>query len=244
MNRLKGKVALITGGSRGMGAADARLFVSEGASVVIADILDDDGKKLSDELGESARYVHLDVRDAQAWESAIDQTLEAFGALHILVNNAGVFSFDSLEEATEEDFDRVMAINLKGVFLGMKAAVKPMKKAQGGSIINISSVAGLRGGAAAISYSTSKWAVRGLTKCTALGLAQYGIRVNSVHPGLIDSPMLQSNIDDKRWEKPQFPINRFGTVEEIALMVLFLASDESSYSTGSEFLVDGGANAG
>lgn len=227
-----------------MGAADARLFVAEGAKVVIADILDDDGPMLADKLGESARYVHLDVRDAQAWESAIDQTLEAFGALHILVNNAGVFSFDSLEEATEEDFDRVMAINLKGVFLGMKAAVKPMKKAQGGSIINISSVAGLRGGAAAISYSTSKWAVRGLTKCAALELAQYGIRVNSVHPGLIDSPMLQGNIDDKRWEKPQLPINRVGTVEEIALMVLFLASDESSYSTGSEFLVDGGANAG
>lgn len=243
MNRLDGKVAIITGAARGMGASHARLFVKEGAKVVIADILEQDGQALAAELGENVRFMKLDVTKAEDWEKVVYETEKAFGPVSILVNNAGISTNKSIEETTEEEYRRIIDINQVSVFLGMKKAIPSMKKANGSSIVNISSINGIVGGA--IGYTDSKFAVRGMTKAAALNLAHYGIRVNSVHPGVIETPMIsQSDSKDVIQEfAKHIPNRRIAKPEEVSNLVLYLASDESSYSTGSEFVVDGGITA-
>lgn len=238
--RLAGKVALITGAARGQGAADARLFVREGAQVVLTDVIDDTGRELAHELGDAARYQSLDVSDEAAWAAAVDATKKAFGALHVLVNNAGIHHRTSIELETTEEFDRVLKVNLYSAFFGIRAVVPAMQAAGGGSIINISSLAGVRSYAGGAAYGASKWGVRGLTKVAALDLGKYGIRVNSVHPGPIWTPMLEAQVPKEGPHLAGQPIARVGSAEEAANLVLFLASDESSYITGAEHVIDGG----
>ena len=236
MGRVDNKVALITGGARGMGAADARMLVKEGAKVVIGDILDDEGTALADELGEAARYVHLDVTSADEWAAAVETALSSFGKLNVLVNNAGIVQLGPLKTLDVARWQQVLDVNLTGPMLGTKSVIQPMIDAGGGSIINISSIEGLRGAAYVHSYVASKWGLRGLTKSSALELAGHNIRVNSIHPGFIRTPMTKHLPDDM----VQAPLGRPGTPDEVATFVVFLASDESSFSTGSEFVVDGG----
>lgn len=244
MGRLDGKVALISGGARGQGATAARLFVREGGRVALGDVLDDECKTAGEELGEAAIAVHLDVTNEDDWTNAVEATERAFGRLDILLNNAGILRFGKLETSTLEEYMNVINVNQVGVFLGMKAAVPALKRAGGGSIINISSVEGLRGLPRLTAYTASKFAVRGMTKAAAVELGRHGIRVNSVHPGFIDTPMTRAQglegVDVDALFK-EVPLRRAGTPEDIANMVLFLASDESSYCTGAEFIVDGGA---
>jgi 3alpha(or 20beta)-hydroxysteroid dehydrogenase len=247
MGRLAGKVALISGGARGQGEAEARLFCAEGARVVIGDVLDEPGRKVAAEIGESARYVRLDVTREDDWSRAVDETRAAFGRLDVLVNNAGIVRTGYLESHSLADYMAVVNVNQVGVFLGMRAVIGAMKEAGGGSIVNISSNAGLEGVEGVIGYAASKWAVRGMTKSAALELGQYGIRVNSVHPGGVDTPMLGgAELGHMAASNPFAgqPIPRIAQPEEIARLVLFLCSDESSYSTGSEFTADGGRMAG
>jgi 3alpha(or 20beta)-hydroxysteroid dehydrogenase len=236
MGRVDNKVALITGGARGMGAADARMLVKEGAKVVIGDILDDEGTALADELGEAARYVHLDVTSADEWAAAVETALSSFGKLNVLVNNAGIVQLGPLKTLDVARWQQVLDVNLTGPMLGTKSVIQPMIDAGGGSIINVSSIEGLRGAAYVHSYVASKWGLRGLTKSSALELAGHNIRVNSIHPGFIRTPMTKHLPDDM----VQAPLGRPGTPDEVATFVVFLASDESSFSTGSEFVVDGG----
>ncbi|RKQ29983.1 glucose 1-dehydrogenase [Oceanobacillus halophilus] len=243
MGRLNAKVALITGGARGMGASHARLFVKEGAKVIVADILEDEGQALAKELGENATFLKLDVTKADNWDEVVAESEKAFGPINVLVNNAGISMNKSIEEITEEEYRRILDINQVSVFLGMKAVIPSMKKANGGSIVNISSMNGLVGGA--IGYTDTKFAVRGMTKAAALGLSHKGIRVNSVHPGVIETPMIVQE-DSKEVIKEfakHIPTGRVAKPEEVSNLVLYLASDESSYSTGSEFVVDGGLTA-
>jgi 3alpha(or 20beta)-hydroxysteroid dehydrogenase len=240
MGRVDGKVVLISGGARGLGAADARALVNEGASVVVADILDEEGSALADELGANARFVHLDVTRPDQWANALSVALEAFGTITGLVNNAGVFSIGPLHETELSEWQRVLDVNLTGTFLGMKTVIPSMISAGGGSIINISSLEGIMGSAGMNAYVASKFAVRGLTKSSALELAALGIRVNSVHPGLIWTPMTEGIPEDM----VTVPIGRGGNPEEVASFVVFLSSEESSYATGSEFVMDGGIGAG
>ncbi|QNE47459.1 SDR family oxidoreductase [Glaciihabitans sp. INWT7] len=240
MNRVSGKVALITGGARGMGAAHARLLVAEGAKVVLGDVLDADGEALAVELGEAARYVHLDVTQESDWASALEVTLAQFGHLDVLVNNAGIANGSPIAEFPLALWQKTLEINLTGSFLGMKT-VSTVLAAQGhGSIINVSSVEGLRGSAGLHAYVATKFAVRGLTKSVALELGPSGVRVNSIHPGFITTP-LTAGIDSHQL---QIPLGRAADPIEVSRLVLFLASDESSYSTGSEFVIDGGLTAG
>ncbi|MCM3670726.1 glucose 1-dehydrogenase [Mesobacillus maritimus] len=243
MKRLADKVAIITGGARGMGASHARLFVKEGAKVLIADILEQEGQALAAELGENAKFVKLDVTNKENWEQAVALTEKTFGPVNILVNNAGITMNKSIEDLTLEEYKRIVDINQVSVFLGMKAVIPSMKKAEGGSIVNISSMNGIVGGA--IGYTDTKFAVRGMTKAAALGLAHYGIRVNSIHPGVIETPMIvQEETKDAVKEFAKYiPNGRVAKPEEVSNLVLYLASDESSYSTGSEFVVDGGMTA-
>jgi NAD(P)-dependent dehydrogenase (short-subunit alcohol dehydrogenase family) len=249
MDRLKGKVALISGGARGQGAAEARLFASEGAKVVIADVRDDLCKKTADEINAKvgARIVaacHLDVTRAADWRAAVDTCEREFGGLDILVNNAGIANLKGVEETSEEEWDSIVNINQKGVWLGMKMAVPAMRKRGGGSIINISSIFGLIGSAGSAAYHGTKGAVRLLTKAAAVQYAPEKIRVNSVHPGVILTPMvdiipradLQPTID-------LAPMKRGAQPEEVGWCVVFLASDEASFVTGSELVVDGGYTA-
>jgi len=236
MGRVDNKVALITGGARGMGAADARMLVKEGAKVVIGDILDDEGQALADELGDTARYVHLDVSSADDWTAAVETALSSFGKLNVLVNNAGIVQVGPLKTLDVARWQKVLDVNLTGPMLGTKAVIGPMIEAGGGSIINVSSIEGLRGAAYVHSYVASKWGLRGLTKSSALELASSNIRVNSIHPGFIRTPMTEHLPEDM----VQTPLGRPGTPDEVATFVVFLASDESSFSTGSEFVVDGG----
>ncbi|NUS44322.1 MAG: glucose 1-dehydrogenase [Mycobacteriaceae bacterium] len=247
MTRLAGKVALITGGARGQGAAAARRFVAEGAKVLVADILDDDGKQLASELGENALYHHLDVTSEQQWQDAVDRAVGEFGSLTVLVNNAGILHFSPLPDTALADFERVVRVNQVGAFLGMRTAVAPMKAAGGGSIVNISSVEGLAGTPMLVAYTASKFAIRGMTKVAALELGRDGIRVNSVHPGMIDTKMVSDALGGAEiptdWVKDKIAIGRVGRADEVANVVLFLASDESSYCTGGEFAADGGATA-
>ena len=248
--RLKGKVALISGGAKGQGKVEAQLFSKEGAKVILGDILDDLGQEVAKDIqdtGGEATYVHLDVTNETDWKSSIEIVLKKYGRLDILVNNAGILIRKGIEDTTSEDWSRIMAINAKGAFLGIKSAIPVMRQSGGGSIINISSTAGLvaspRGSA---SYTATKGAVRLLTKSTAIQYAKENIRCNSVHPGPIDTDMIQDSITDptkltERMER--LPMGRFGTAEEVAFGVLYLASDESSFVTGSELVIDGGHTA-
>ncbi len=240
MGRLDGKVAIVTGGSRGQGAAEVRLFAAEGAKVVVGDVLTDAGQQLADELGDSVVFTHLDVSSEEEWAAATALAVERFGALNVLVNNAGIAFTSPIADHSVADFERIIAVNQIGVFLGIRSAIAPMRAAGGGSIVNTSSGAGLRATKYMIAYSASKYAVTGMTASAALELARDGIRVNSIHPGVIDTPMLgdaPSNIDTMI---KHTPLRRMGTPEEIAAVALFLASDESSYMTGAHVPVDGG----
>jgi 3alpha(or 20beta)-hydroxysteroid dehydrogenase len=236
MGRVDGKVALISGGAQGMGAAHARLLVGEGAKVVIGDILDEKGKALADELGDAARYVHLDVTQPDDWEAAVSTALNDFGTLNVLVNNAGIVALGQLGKFDLAKWQKVIDVNLTGTFLGIQAAVEPMKAAGGGSIINVSSIEGLRGAVMVHPYVASKWAVRGLSKSAALELAPHKIRVNSIHPGFIRTPMTKHFPDNML----TIPLGRPGQSDEVSTFVVFLASDESRYATGAEFVMDGG----
>ena len=247
MGRLDGKVALITGGARGQGAAEATLFAAEGARVVLSDLLDEQGEAHAEKLGDGVLYEHLDVRSESDWKRVIEGAMERFGRIDVLVNNAGIVHAAPLEEMSLDTYMEVVQTNQVGVFLGMRAVVPAMRAAGSGSIINISSNAGLEGVSGVMGYVASKWAVRGMTKSAALELGRYGIRVNSVHPGGVDTPMLRQDDFEEVDQGAVFasqPIPRIGRPEEIAKLVLFLASDESSFSTGSEFLADGGMMAG
>ena len=247
--RLENKVALISGGARGMGAVEAKMFVQEGAKVVIGNVLDEDGKQTEAEINEAGGecvFVHLDVTDETAWQDAVAAAVDRFGKLDILVNNAGIARINNVEDTTSDEWDLVMDINAKGVFLGTKAAIPEIRKAGGGSIVNISSIAGLTGGRTS-SYAASKGAVRLLTKSTAIQYAGEGIRCNSVHPGVIETPMttpMMLNTQEGRdLNASRHPLGRVGQPEDIAYGVLFLASDESSFMTGSELVIDGGLTA-
>ena len=243
--RLKHCTAIITGGARGQGAAEARRFVEEGAFVVIADVLDSEGQALAKELGDSATFQHLDVTDEDNWDAVVSRLTDEGRTIDVLVNNAGILLFDRLTRSSREDFERVMEVNYTGVFLGMKAVAEEMKKQQSGSIVNISSVAGLQGVGFQFSYSVSKWAVRGMTKSAAHELARDNIRVNSVHPGLIETAMLDQFPENLQPRVESFvPMGRSADAAEVAELVLWLASKESSYCTGSEFVVDGGLSVG
>jgi cyclopentanol dehydrogenase len=250
MGRLDGKVALISGGARGQGAAEAKLFVREGANVVFGDVLDEEGRKVEAEVratGGEATYVHLDVTQEGQWRTAVDAAVQRYGKLDILVNNAGILLRKSIEETTVEEWDRIMAVNLKGVFLGTKHALPAMRRSGGGSIINISSTAGLVGSPGGTSaYVATKGGVRLFTKATAVQHAKDNIRCNSVHPGPIATEMIRSLVaDEVAWDMrlARLPMGRAGTTEEVAYGVLYLASDESSYMTGSELVIDGGTAA-
>ncbi|MDC1295884.1 glucose 1-dehydrogenase, partial [Myxococcota bacterium] len=243
MNRLEKKVALVTGGARGLGAAAVRMMIKEGARVVFGDVLDAEGEALQEELGDSAVFVHMDVTEQSDWNTAIERA-EAFGPLNVLVNNAAVVHMAALSETTDEDYMRVFKINQFGTFIGIRSVIEPMKRAGSGSIINVSSIDGLHSAAGLSAYSSTKWAVRGLTKNAAIELGQYGIRVNSVHPGGMYTAMGGSEFasveDLNESTYSRFPIPRVGMPEEVAQLILFLATDEASYSTGSEFVADGG----
>jgi cyclopentanol dehydrogenase len=250
MARLDGKVALISGGARGQGACEAQLFCAEGARVLFGDVLDDEGRALEEELrsaGHDAAYVHLDVTKEDDWQAAVALAESRYGKLDVLVNNAGILIRGSIEETTEEEWDRIMAVNVKGVFLGTKSAIPALRRAGGGSIINISSVAGLVGSTTtSAAYTATKGAVRLFTKATAIQHVKDGIRCNSVHPGPITTEMireLQANEGDWSDRLTRLPMKRAGAPEEVAYGVLFLASDESSYMTGSELVIDGGTAA-
>ncbi|MCH7653731.1 MAG: glucose 1-dehydrogenase [Chloroflexi bacterium] len=245
--RLEGKVAFISGGARGMGAAEARLFASEGAKVAIGDILDDEGRKLEAQINETGGecvYLHLDVTSESEWSSVIQSVVARFGKLDIMVNNAGISAHGMIEDVTVEEWDRVMDVNAKGVFLGTKTAIPEMRKAGGGSIINISSQLGLVGTEmSSPQYQASKGAVRIFTKAAAVQYAGEGIRVNSIHPGPIETPMTAASSADPEVKAKmisRIPMGRYGQPIEVAMAVLYLASDESSFVTGSEVVVDGG----
>ncbi len=248
--RLEGKVALIGGGARGQGAVEAKLFAREGAKVVFGDILDESGKQVEAEIHEAggeAAYVHLDVTREDDWRTAVNTAIDRYGKLDILVNNAGILIRKGIEDTTEEDWDRIMGVNAKGAFLGTKHSIPAMRQAGGGSIVNISSTAGLVASpSGSASYTASKGAVRLLTKSTAVQYAKEGIRCNSIHPGPIDTDMIQETLTDpaKLEERMQrLPMGRVGTADEIAYGVLYLASEEASFVTGSELVIDGGTTA-
>lgn len=247
MGRLDGRVALVTGGARGQGAAESTLFVAEGARVLIGDVLDEEGKSVAKELGENATYRHLDVTSEEQWRDAVDDAVTRWGRLDVLVNNAGIARMGPLEFTSLDDYMEVIRVNQVGVFVGMRSVVAAMRASGGGSIVNISSVDGLTGMANVVAYVASKFAVRGMTKVAAIEFGKDGIRVNSVHPGGIDTPMIRppgfEEVDyDAMFQR--LPVPRVGLPEEVARLVLFLASDDSSYCTGSEFTIDGGLLAG
>ncbi|MGI8663617.1 MAG: glucose 1-dehydrogenase [Acidimicrobiales bacterium] len=245
-DRLAGKVAIVTGGARGQGEAEVRRFAAEGARVVIADVLDEPGAAVATSLGAIAEFVHLDVTSEESWAAAINETLACFGGLHVLVNNAGILgAFNTIDRLALDDYMRTIMVNQVGPFLGMKHAAGPMGESGGGSIVNISSIGGMRGIPFSTAYVASKFAVRGMTKSAAMELGKRGIRVNSVHPGGVATDMTAA-VGDTGESKfyQRLPISRIGTPDDIANLVLFLASDESAYCTGAEFLIDGGSNAG
>jgi cyclopentanol dehydrogenase len=249
MDRIKGKVALISGGARGQGAAEARVFVREGAKVVIGDVRDDLCKETADAINRAAGAsvalaVHLDVTRAADWRTAVDSCVSRFGGLDILVNNAGIFNMSGLEDTSEELWDSIVNINQKGVWLGMKACVPAMRQRGGGAIVNISSVAGLTGSTGSTAYHGTKGAVRLLTKQAAVEFGPEKVRVNSVHPGIINTQMIDIVPAGQRAAfNRMVPLRREGTPEDVANLVLFLSSDDSSYCTGAEFIVDGGLTA-
>ncbi len=243
MARLEGKIAIVTGAAQGMGEAHARIFIKEGAKVVITDLNEEKGQALASELGENALFIKQDVTKEADWAHVVKETEARFGPADVLVNNAGITQSKSIANTSLEDYRRIVEINQVSVFLGMKAIIPSMKEAGRGSIVNISSINGLVGGA--IGYTDSKFAVRGMSKAAALECAPHGIRVNSVHPGVIETPMIMQADVKAAVEQfaKQIPLLRLAKVEEVSNLVLFLASDESSYSTGSEFVIDGGLTA-
>ena len=237
MERFDGTVALVSGGARGMGAQHVRGLVGEGARVVFGDLLDDEGQRLAEELGDSARYVHLDVTSDDDWQAAVATTESEYGPIGLLVNNAGIVAYAAVADMEPDEFRRVIDINLTGTFLGMHYTIPSLRKAGGGAIINISSTAGLMGYATICAYGASKWGVRGMTKVAAMELGGDNIRVMSIHPGPIRTPMTESMGDELTAAQP---IKRFGQPEEVTRLLLFMAS-EATYSTGSEWIIDGGA---
>lgn len=239
MGRVDDKVAVITGGARGMGASHARALVAEGAKVVIGDILDEEGKALAEEIGPAARYVHLDVTSPEDWQAAVGTAVDEFGKLNVLVNNAGIVNGSTIQKFRLDKWQQIIDVNLTGTFIGIQTVADPMIAAGGGSIINVSSVEGLRGSPWAHGYVASKWDVRGLAKSAALELAPHNVRVNSIHPGLIRTPMTEGIPEDM----VKVPMGRAADSAEVSTFVVFLASDESSYATGSEFVMDGGLSA-
>jgi 3alpha(or 20beta)-hydroxysteroid dehydrogenase len=243
--RLHGKVAIITGGARGQGEAEVRRFVAEGAKVVIGDVLDDAGEKVAADLGEGATYAHLDVTNEADWASAVALAEERYGPLNVLVNNAAIHWFKPIEFETADGLERMWRVNALGPFLGMKAVLEPMRRAGGGSIVNISSTAGITGYAFHGAYGHTKWALRGLSRVAAVEFGPSGIRVNTVHPGPIKTTMLPDYENpeiDKRFNK--LPLQRAGDADEVAKLVVFLASDDSSFITGIEHVIDGGSTTG
>ncbi|MDT4934519.1 MAG: 3alpha(or 20beta)-hydroxysteroid dehydrogenase [Pseudonocardiales bacterium] len=248
MGKLDGKVALISGAARGQGEAEARLFAAEGASVVLGDVLEDAVVDVAKSL-DSAVGLRLDVTDQASWAEATEAARSEFGRLDILINNAGVAAYSPIAQASVEHYMRIVEINQLGTFLGMRAAIPLLVEAGGGAIVNISSIAGQSGNAGTVAYTASKFAVRGMSKVAALELASAGIRVNSVYPGSVDTPMLQPDalggaLIDMSDVIKGIPMKRMALAEEVARMVLFLASDDSSYCTGGEFVIDGGVLAG
>ena len=240
MKRLEGKVAVVSGAAQGMGASHARAIVDNGGSVVIGDLDEQRGKALADDLGSRARFVHLDVRNSEDWSRAVDLAESEFGSLNVLVNNAGVLRHSGITECSDDEWDLVLDVNLSGAFKGIRAAVPALAHSGRSSIINVSSTAGLKGFSGFAAYGATKWGLRGLTKNAAIELAPQGIRVNSVHPGNIRTPM----IDGLYMNFDHVPQGRAGDPAEISNLVVFLASDESSFSTGSEFVADGGETTG
>tara|TARA_R100000005_G_scaffold83854_1_gene51790 strand:- start:79773 stop:80540 length:768 start_codon:yes stop_codon:yes gene_type:complete len=246
MARLEGKVAIVTGAARGMGEATARLLVEQGACVVLGDVLDEPGRKVAEELGEKAVYVHLDVTDKAQWQAAVEASKQ-FGTLNVLVNNAAILIHKTIMDTTEEEFMAVARVNQLGVFLGMQSVFPSMKAGGGGSIINISSIDGFQAKNSLVAYAASKWAVRGMTKTAALEMGKYNIRVNSVHPGGVYTDMhgkdfMTREQADATYANQALP--RVGMPSEVAAVTVFLAGDEASFSTGSEFMADGGWHAG
>jgi 3alpha(or 20beta)-hydroxysteroid dehydrogenase len=243
MDRAKGKVAIVTGGARGLGEADARLLVAEGARVVLTDVRDEEGQRVADQLGADARYLHHDVTSESDWSRVIAATEEAFGPVSVLVNNAGISIFAPIESMDEAAYRRIIDVNQVSTFLGMRSVLASMKRAGSGSIINISSVAGLIGTANVVAYTASKFAVRGMTKSAAVELAPHNIRVNCIHPGMIDTPInARTPANEATLEActAAIPARRVGRPEEIAHMVLLLATNEMTFATGAEFVIDGG----
>jgi len=241
MGRLDNKICMITGAARGQGESEARLFAAEGATVWLTDVLDEPGQAVADDIG--ATYRHLDVRDEAAWSTLLEEIVAEHGRIDVLVNNAGVYASGRHYEISVDDFNRVMDINCSGVFLGMRATSPYMREARSGSIINISSIAGMSGGVNAFAYHTSKWAVRGMTKSAAVENGRRNVRVNSIHPGLIDTDMLNSAVADGQDNSQvvkRVPLGRTAQADEVGRLAVFLASDDSSYCTGTEFVVDGG----
>jgi 3alpha(or 20beta)-hydroxysteroid dehydrogenase len=248
MGRLDGKIAIITGAARGQGECEARLFAREGARVLLTDVLDD-GATVAASIGAAAAYTHLDVTSAADWQNAVDLCVDRFGAPNVLLNNAGIMLPGTLLDTDEATFRKIIDVNLIGAFLGIKTVARAMIDGGGGSIINISSVAALVARPGYSAYGTSKWALRGLTKYAAMELGEFGIRVNSVHPGAVATHMTLPDLSpaavaERNSMLAHLPIPRWAQPDEIAQLALFLASDESSYSTGSEFVADGGRSAG
>lgn len=250
MGKLDGKVAIITGAARGQGAAHAKAFIEEGAMVAITDILTEEGSQLAEQLGANCRFYQHDVTSLEEWESIISDVENTFGPVNILVNNAGIGFKKSILDMTEEEYRKIIDVNQVSVFLGMKSVIPSMLKINSGSIVNISSIAGLLGSKdGSVAYDASKFAVTGMTKSIGLEMAHTGIRVNSVHPGIIMTPMVMTKdenptvVDSIGKLLNHVPMQRGATPEEVTNLVLFLASDDSSYSTGSEFIIDGGLTA-
>lgn len=240
MGKLDGKVALITGGARGQGAAEAALFAAEGAQVVITDVLVEEGAKTAANVG--GTFLHHDVTDEAQWASVVSSLLDAHGRLDVLINNAGILHWAHMTETTLEDWNRVVAVNQTGVFLGMKAAAGPMTAQGAGSIVNIASVGGLRGGSACFAYAATKWAVRGMTRGAAQELGRQGVRVNAILPGIIDTPMMGDR-DLRGMAEMIVPMGRYAQPEEVAKLALWLASDDSAFANGADFVLDGGQTA-
>jgi 3alpha(or 20beta)-hydroxysteroid dehydrogenase len=239
--RLDGKVAIITGAARGQGAAEARLLAANGASVVLTDILAEQGEAVAADIGDAARFVEHDVASEAGWTKVVETAISAFGSVDVLVNNAAISKPLKLEDTDLATYQQVIEVNQVGVFLGMRAVLEPMKRAGGGSIINVASVAGLQGTSTLFAYTASKWAVRGMSKSAALELARYNIRVNVINPGVIDTPINDANPEKMNQVLVQTtPMRRMGDPDEIAEAVLFIASDAASFATGADFTIDGG----
>jgi 3alpha(or 20beta)-hydroxysteroid dehydrogenase len=239
MGKLDGRVALVTGGARGQGAAEARLFAGEGAYVYVTDVLVDEGAKTAADVG--GTFIEHDVTSPDRWTAVVGQVVAERGRLDVLVNNAGVLLWATMTQTSVEDWQRVVAINQTGVFLGMRAVASQMVQQGSGSIINISSIGGMRGSGPCFAYGATKWAVRGMTKGAAQELGPHGVRVNSIHPGIIDTPMMAGTpLDDMA---RNVPLRRYAAPEEVAKLALWLASDDSAYATGAEFVLDGGQTA-